>query len=289
MPNPLNLFRWLADTEQRERRRQQARHDLRIFQDLCARVEPFLGPLQGQRVLDVGCGRTYPFTLLFHSLGARVTGIDIAPIPRDARAFWEIFREGGARAAASSLATRLLWDRPYYRELARAAPFPLRPRGVDLRRMDAAALAFPDGTFDLAVSNAALEHMPDVPAVLRELRRVLRPGGILHVEIHLFPSLSGGHNIPWSVPGTEVVDLGGVPPWDHLRENRFPAPVFLNRLREHEYRDMVEREFRVLLWEAEFWEPEHLLTPALEAELTAKGYTREELLKRSVVVVAQPR
>ncbi len=289
MPNPLDLLRWLADAEQRERRRQKARHDLRIFQDLCARVEPFLGPLEGKRVLDVGCGRTYPFTLFFHSLGARVTGIDIAPIPRGARAYWDIFREGGPRAVASSLTTWLLWDRPYYRELARTAPFPLRTRGLDLQRMDAADLAFPDGMFHLIVSNAALEHMPDVPAVLRELRRVLRPGGILHVEIHLFPSLSGGHNIPWSDPGTEMVDLGDVPPWDHLRENRYPAPVYLNRLREHEYRALVEQEFHVLLWEAEFWEPAHLLTPALEAELTAKGYSREELLKRSVVVVAQPR
>lgn len=42
---------------------------------------------------------------------------------------------------------------------------------------DGAALPLPDASVDLFAINAALHHMPDPPAVLREIDRVLKPGG----------------------------------------------------------------------------------------------------------------
>lgn len=44
-------------------------------------------------------------------------------------------------------------------------------------RGDAAALPYPDGVFDAAYLVSTLGQVPDAPAALRELRRVLRPGG----------------------------------------------------------------------------------------------------------------
>jgi ubiquinone/menaquinone biosynthesis C-methylase UbiE len=46
---------------------------------------------------------------------------------------------------------------------------------------DVARLPFPDETFDLIVSTISQHHWPDVPGALRDLRRVLRPGGRLEI------------------------------------------------------------------------------------------------------------
>jgi len=43
--------------------------------------------------------------------------------------------------------------------------------------MDARALSFADGTFDLVYSFHALEHIPEPWRALSEMKRVLRPGG----------------------------------------------------------------------------------------------------------------
>ena len=45
--------------------------------------------------------------------------------------------------------------------------------------LDAARLALADSTFDCAVANHMLYHVADRPAALREVARILRPGGVL--------------------------------------------------------------------------------------------------------------
>lgn len=45
---------------------------------------------------------------------------------------------------------------------------------------DVAALPFDDARFDAVIANHMLYHVTDIPAVLREIRRVLRPGGLLY-------------------------------------------------------------------------------------------------------------
>jgi ubiquinone/menaquinone biosynthesis C-methylase UbiE len=49
---------------------------------------------------------------------------------------------------------------------------------------DAGHLPFPDGSIDLILSRAVLEHVPDVPQAAREMARVTRPCG---VSLHFLP------------------------------------------------------------------------------------------------------
>ena len=58
-------------------------------------------------------------------------------------------------------------------EAARA----LSPRTIEFRVADAAALPFERGSFDAVTCAFGLSHMPDVSAVLAEVRRVLTPAG----------------------------------------------------------------------------------------------------------------
>ena len=48
---------------------------------------------------------------------------------------------------------------------------------VEGRVADAESIPYPDGTFDLVVGHAVLHHIPDVERALREVIRVLKPGG----------------------------------------------------------------------------------------------------------------
>ena len=100
----------------------------------------------GERVLDVACGTGLVTFDSASAVGAsgRVTGVDLSGVMVDA-----------AQQRAS--ARRLL--------------------NVRFERMDAEALALPDSSFDAALCALGLMYMPDPLQAVREMRRVLRPGG----------------------------------------------------------------------------------------------------------------
>ncbi len=91
-----------------------------------------------KNILVVGCGRGAEAGILARAFGARTIGIDI-----------------GAEFAFDPV---------------EAAP-------AVLMKMDARALTFAGETFDLIYSFHALEHIPCPTDALKEMSRVLRPGG----------------------------------------------------------------------------------------------------------------
>ena len=72
---------------------------------------------------------------------------------------------------------------------------------------DAARLPFKDGVFDRIVCTEVLEHIPDDRAGIRELVRVLKPGGLMAVSVPnylpelLFWTISWGY---WHSPGGHI-------------------------------------------------------------------------------------
>lgn len=112
----------------------------------------------GDRVLDLGCGEGR------HAISARlehdvdVVGLDLSATDlHTARCRAEEFASG-TEASAS-----ILWV-----------------RGSGL------ALPFADATFSKVICAEVLEHVPDYRQVLREIQRVLRPGGLLAISVPRF-------------------------------------------------------------------------------------------------------
>jgi len=67
-------------------------------------------------------------------------------------------------------------------DLSRTAVRVARRHGVQVVRGDAQRLPLPDAVADVVVAGEVLEHVPDLPAAVREACRVLRPGGTLVLD-----------------------------------------------------------------------------------------------------------
>lgn len=68
----------------------------------------------------------------------------------------------------------------------RFTPFAQPPdltRGFYLQQADASCLPFADAGFDRIICSEVLEHLPNYHAVLKEIRRVLKPNGLLAISV----------------------------------------------------------------------------------------------------------
>jgi arsenite methyltransferase len=115
-------------------------------------ANPFsLGRLEpGEHVLDLGSGAGTDTLVAAQMVGAEgsVTGIDMTP---------EMLAK--ARAAADELGVA----------------------NVTFVEGEVERLPFPDGSFDVVISNGVIDLVPDKDAVFSELHRVLRSGGRIQV------------------------------------------------------------------------------------------------------------
>lgn len=125
-------------------------------------LEPYIADLakftetRGQRVLEIGVGLGADHQQ-FAGAGAELSGIDLT-------------------------------ERAVGHTTKRLAEFGLSSQ---LAVGDAEHLEFPDNHFDVVYSWGVLHHSPDTPAAVREVHRVLKPGGTARVMIYHTWSLVG--------------------------------------------------------------------------------------------------
>jgi SAM-dependent methyltransferase len=108
----------------------------------------------GQAVLDYGCGPGHDLVgFREYSQPARLVGVDVSA---------SSLAEAGRRLALHG------------------------GEGTELHQLDPAspALPFADASFDYIHSSGVLHHVPDLQGTLRELRRILKPGGRMRVMVY---------------------------------------------------------------------------------------------------------
>ena len=142
-----NAHLWWSDDEGTYSSIRYFVHPVRVayFREVMGRLHP--GGYAGLTALDVGCGGGFLSEDLAKS-GLRVTGIDPS--------------EGSLRAAT-----------------AHARESGLR---IEYRAGSGEGLPFADGSFDMVFCCDVLEHVRDVDAVIREMARVLKKGGLLFFD-----------------------------------------------------------------------------------------------------------
>jgi ubiquinone/menaquinone biosynthesis C-methylase UbiE len=113
-----------------------------------------LQPRKDLHILDVGPATGFPLFELAGTFGesCRVTGLDI-------------WKEALGRARLKQQAYNI--------------------RNVEIVEDDAASMPFPDGRFDLVVSNLGINNFDNPHAALSECYRVLKPGGRLALTTNL--------------------------------------------------------------------------------------------------------
>jgi len=142
----------------------------------------WIGARATGRVLEVavGTGRSLPF----YSSDAVVTGVDLSPAMLDL-----------ARRRAAEL-----------------------DREVDFRVGDAERLAFDDGSFDTVVCALGLCAIPDAVTAIREMRRVLVPGGRLLLLDHVASTWPPIFALQWLLERITIRTAG-----EHFTRRQLPV------------------------------------------------------------------
>ena len=79
----------------------------------------------------------------------------------------------------------------------------VRP-GIAMSLMDVTRMAFRDGVFDAIVCSHVLEHVPEDMMAMKEIRRVLKPGGICVIQVPLQSDLP--RTVEWGKPNRQEFD-----------------------------------------------------------------------------------
>jgi SAM-dependent methyltransferase len=203
-----------------------------------ARVGELLGgPVKGRSILDVGAGQIL-LDAAYFAAGNDVTAIDadVYAAGFDVAAYVRMTRKNGVKRTLKTVARKTLGiDRAYRRTFQQQLGLDRFPYPRVLQ-MDANALEFEPDTFDVAYSLLVFQHLPQPETAAAELARVVRPGGVVYIDITLYTGPTGALDVR-ALAGEELQG------WAHLRgaEDEIRESAYVNELRLHEWQELFGR------------------------------------------------
>lgn len=261
---------------------------LRIWRGTQERVREHTGVvLRGKKGLDIGPGQQLGCLRCF-SVANDMVAIDTdyivqADTPAE---YARVLRTNGVMRTIKTLGRRALGvDAGVKRQLAQAMGVRDFPR-LPVLRVSATAMTFEDNTFDFAYSHSVFEHIPDPEAALKEVVRVLKPGGVAYISAHQYTSHSGQHD-PKILSGP----CPQPPLWPHLRpslQHTVHPNAWVNKLSLKAWKELFPRAMpgvKVLLDRQDDEIGDGLATLRAQGELSE--YTDEELMTVNVIAIWQ--
>ena len=226
----LNEFRNLFRIWGRHATTNRIRHDLEDVRAHELEISALLGaPVAGLRLLEIGPGQQLT-QLAYFGTKNDVVGIDLDVIMQrlDLRSCLRTLKQNGWLRTCKTVGRKLARIDAHARkelasQLGQAVP------NLRVLQMDATKMFFPDNHFDVVFSLCTFEHLPNPAAVVSEIRRVLKPGGVMFIGLHLFTCDSGCHDLR-----ILAGQRGDLPYWAHLRpehERKIRPNSYVNRLR----------------------------------------------------------
>ena len=241
-------------------------------------VEVIGKPVERLQMLEIGPGQSKNSAYYFRQ-NNDVTTLDLNVIPEhlfDLEGITGMLRANGVGRTLKTLARYLVRGRRERKMLAKSMGVP-RLESPTNRYGDICTVELPADHYDVIYSFSVFEHIAEPERALRNMIASLRPGGIFHIQIHLYTSNSGHHD---TRAFTGLIDE--LPLWGHLRESQrhliYPSS-YLNEWRLPDWRRLLNEiapGHRENLYQYEHAERfGGRLTPEIRAELA--DYTDEEL------------
>ncbi len=262
--------------------RQHAKRNMsRLFQAVLEAETRMAGclekPVENLRILEIGPGQGLERARYF-GIKNEVIGLDldVIPVQNNVTAYLHMLRVNGFGRLAKTLGRKIIIGGINERTWSNV----IGTDQVKLPRIyqgDVCGLLPEIGQFDLVMSWSVFEHVPDPEQALKNVLRLVKPGGVIYLSIHLYTSNNGHHDIR-AFTGQEEK----LPIWGHLREStrsQLHPSSYLNRWRLAQWRELFSS---VTPGYVEFLESHDYrikygprLTPEIRAELA--DFTEEEL------------
>ena len=240
--------------------------------------------LAGARALEIGPG-TSMGQMLYFAQKCDVVGIDLDVIATgwNPLNYLRVLRINGPKRFLKTIGRKMLAPDRAFREALRKRMGLSKLRRGALVQMDAGQMRFADASFDFVYSFNVFEHIPDPRAVLRDIRRVLKPGGVVYTYLHLFTCDSGFHDLRVIAGRHE-----GIPYWAHLRpaqKHLVRASSYLNEIGLEEWRKILAEELPGATIANERDEELRGELQSIRAAGELSEYSDDELLIHTIIAV----